>query len=491
MKFGLFYKWLLSLLLMLGVLIALILLVVNWSFQRGFVSYAQQNDLQRVQAVVAELVRFRAQEGSWETLRSDYRHWPRLLASAGLEVPPQMREQPPLPPRTRPELDEHPAERAQPDPSTATLPLALRLVLVDAHHDPVAGPGLPIQQNQWYPVAYQGEVVGWVGLQPVEIITDQLASSFIEQQRTNLVWICLAGLLLALLVATVWARWLLRPIQRVMLAARQLAAGRYRVSVPVQGRNELAELAANFNQLARTLERNEQLRRQWILDISHELRTPIAVIGGEVEAILDGIRQPTPERMAALHSEIGALGQLVDDLHLLSLADQATLKLNLRSVDLMALVREQQTHFEARLQQQGLSLSVEGPESLILQADPRRLAQLVGNLLENSLRYTDAQGEIRIRLGGDPNRVWLVLEDTPPGVPEAELEKIFDRLHRVDRSRSRALGGSGLGLAICREIVRAHGGEIHAEAASLGGLGIHLQLLRKGPGSGKLENEDG
>lgn len=322
MKFGVFYTWLLSLLFTLGVVIILILTVVNWSFQRGFVSYARQNEVHQAEALVQQLSDLYARQGSWDPLRNDHRQWPLLLESAGIAVPPQMGEQPPML-EPVPGLPAPPDASAlasnEPDLAVAMLPLAHRMVLLDGNRELLAGPRIPVPDEYWFAVVHEGQAVGWLGLQPIEIVSDELARSFIDQQRLNLIWISLAGLLLALLLASVWARWFLRPIRQVMQGARQLASGDYDSRVPVHGNTELAELAANFNRLARTLARNEQLRRQWIVDISHELRTPIAVIGGEVEAILDGIRQPTPERMAALHSEIGALGKLVDDLHLLSL----------------------------------------------------------------------------------------------------------------------------------------------------------------------------
>lgn len=477
MKFGLFYKWLLSLVLTLGLVILLILIVVNWSFQRGFVSYARQNEIHQVESLVSQLATAYDQQGSWDFLRHDSRQWSRLLVSAGIDIPPRLRDQPPFP---APEPRENPGPTpAQPDLAAAMVPLAHRILLLDAYRNPLTGPPIPVPEDYWYPVHSEGRVVGWLGLQPIEIVSDELSRSFIEQQRTNLVWLSLAGLVLALILATIWARWFLRPIHQVMKGARQLASGHYDTRVPVNGNNELAELAGNFNRLARTLDRNEQLRRQWIVDISHELRTPVAIIGGEVEAILDGIRQPTQERMEALHTEIGALGKLVDDLHLLSLADQASLELTLEPVDLNRLVREQIACFEPRMAQQGLVL-IPPPETapLILQADARRLSQLVSNLLENCLRYTDAPGEVRILLQEDRDHIRLEVQDSPPGVPEEERAKIFDRLYRVDRSRSRALGGSGLGLAICREIVLAHGGEIRAGESPLRGLSIKVQLPR-------------
>lgn len=151
-----------------------------------------------------------------------------------------------------------------PDLEAVNIPLAHRIVLADENRGSVTGPRIPIQKENWFSISSDGQLVGWLGLQPIEIINDELARSFVDQQRANLIWISVAGLLLALLLATVWACWFLRPIHLVMQGARQLAAGRYDVSVPVSGNNELAELAGNFNQLARTLARNEQLRRQWM-----------------------------------------------------------------------------------------------------------------------------------------------------------------------------------------------------------------------------------
>ncbi len=476
-----FYKWLLSLLLTFSVIITMILLVVNWSFQRGFVSYVQQIETRQVVHTANLLAGEYSQHGSWQFLRGDGRQWARLLEASAITVPPEMRE-----PRRPPNREETGAVHVpeQPDLMAAMVPLAHRIVLVDSNRERVAGPPIPVSEENWYPISADGQSVGWLGLQPTEIVGNQLARSFIDQQRTNLIWIMLAGLVLALLVALAWARWFLNPIHRVMNAARELAAGHYEVKVPVEGRNELSELAINFNQLAKTLARNQQLRRQWIVDISHELRTPIAVLGGEVEAILDGIRQPTPERMTALHGEIAALGKLVNDLHLLSLADQASLELTWAEVDLAGLVRDQIAHFQSRMEQQGLALDTEIPGQVRLRADAHRLSQLVKNLLENSLRYTDPGGRVCVRLSADDTMVVLDVLDSAPAVSEEDCEKIFDRLYRVDRSRSRALGGSGLGLAICREIVLAHGGTIFADRSSLGGLAIRVELPRSGASAG-------
>nr|WP_232348926.1 ATP-binding protein [Neptunomonas qingdaonensis] len=310
------------------------------------------------------------------------------------------------------------------------------------------------------------------------MVTDQLARSFINQQRHSFVWVAVSVLLLSVLVAAGWARWFLRPIHNVIQGAKQLSAGDYETRVQVKGHDELAGLALNFNQMAKTLQRNEQLRRQWVADISHELRTPIAVLSGEVEVLLDGIRKPTQQRISSLYNDIRSLSKLVDDLHQLSLADQGAMELLLTDVDIYAISHDLLLLFEPRMQEHGLQLSLdaEPAHNFSVIGDERRLIQLISNLLENSLRYTDSGGEVRIQISTAGNKLTLCVSDSTPGVPESDLSRIFDRLYRVDKSRSRSVGGSGLGLSICKTIVEAHAGQIVAQNGPLGGLNIIVQL---------------
>jgi two-component system sensor histidine kinase BaeS len=485
---SIFIKLLLTLLVTLAVTLVLMLVIVNWSFQRGFVSYIQQGEMEQATDLAEILGEQYAHQGSWDFIRANPRRWPQALESAGIEMPlrppgaPRGRDQAPpfhgRPPHQRPgggpPLEGRPAS-GRPSES---VPLVRRLSLVDAGRKPLAGPGASADHDHWLAVQSGGTTVGWVGLKPMEVVADRLARSFIDHQRDNFAWGSVAVLLLSVLVAAGWARLFLRPIHRVVQGAKQLAAGDYAVRVPVKGDDELAALALNFNQMAKALQRNEQLRRQWVADISHELRTPIAVIGGEVEALLDGIRTPTRQRIASLYSDISALGKLVEDLHQLSLADQGTLELVPTDVNLYALAQDLLLLFEPRMEQQGLTLSLEADlsQNLSLIGDERRLGQLLRNLLENSLRYTDTGGDVRLRLSSTGGMLSIQLSDSAPGVPDAELEKIFDRLYRVDKSRSRLVGGSGLGLSICKNIVQAHAGSIDAVNSSQGGLTIRVEL---------------
>lgn len=484
MRSRIFFKLLLTLLTTLGVTVALMFVVVNWSFQRGFVAYILQSEIEQVTELSGLLSEQYAKQDSWDFLYNNRGRWPQLLESADISAPPPHRGPPPpqglpndrpQPPHKRP--PSNPAEHLTTDRAIGSA-LAHRISLFDADRIPLAGPKNISSDAHWISVHVKGASVGWLGLQPADVITDQLARSFINQQRDNFVWVSISILLLSIFVAAVWARWFLRPIHKVMQGATQLAAGDYEARVHVRGHDELAGLALNFNQMANTLQRNEQLRRQWVADISHELRTPLAVLSGEVEALLDGIRKPTHSRISSLYSDIQALSKLVDDLHQLSLADQGAMELILTDVDIYWIVQDLHVLFEPRMQEHGLTLTLDATpfQTFSVVGDVHRLIQLVSNLLENSLRYTDAGGEVCIKLTTTANNLILNISDSSPGVPIADLSKIFERLYRVDKSRSRSVGGSGLGLSICKNIVEAHAGKIIAENSPMGGLSITVQL---------------
>ncbi|WP_372739291.1 ATP-binding protein [Neptunomonas sp.] len=493
MRSRIFIKLLLTLLATLAVTVVLMLVVVNWSFQRGFVAYIQQGETEQVTGLADLLSEQYAKQENWNFLLNSRGRWPQILASAGIEMPPPPHGSSPqrTPQREPPgeqfresgqPLHDQPAlkpvERSSTDWPAASAPLAHRISVIDVNRKPLLGPKTLPDNTQWIPVQVEETTVGWLGLQPIDMVTDQLARSFINQQRYSFVWVAVSVLLLSVLVAAGWARWFLRPIHNVIQGAKQLSAGNYEARVQVKGHDELAGLALNFNQMAKTLQRNEQLRRQWVADISHELRTPIAVLSGEVEVLLDGIRKPTHQRISSLYNDIRSLSKLVDDLHQLSLADQGAMELLLTDVDIYAISHDLLLLFEPRMQEHGLKLSLDAEPShnLSVIGDERRLIQLISNLLENSLRYTDSGGEVRIQISTTGNKLTLCVSDSTPGVPESDLSKIFDRLYRVDKSRSRSVGGSGLGLSICKTIVEAHEGQIVAKNGPLGGLNIIVQL---------------
>jgi len=237
-------------------------------------------------------------------------------------------------------------------------------------------------------------------------------------------------------------------------------------------------LTQDFNSLALTLEKNEQGRRQWVADISHELRTPLAVLRGEIEALQDDVRQFTPEAIHSLYSEVMRLNRLVDDLFQLSMSDIGALTYKKENVDGAAILNHAADLFRAEFAKKNITLTVNAPAEgeLYLLGDHERLHQLFDNLLSNSLKYTDADGELRIRCQTADGGTEILFQDSSPGVPAADIDKLFERLFRVENSRSRTSGGAGLGLAICRNIVEAHGGTIAAEPSPFGGLSIRVTL---------------
>jgi two-component system sensor histidine kinase BaeS len=353
-----------------------------------------------------------------------------------------------------------------------------RLALLDADKSVLFGrvddPGRLVLT----PITAEGRAVGYVGMLPGPALSELVDVRFVEQQRRSFVLIALLVGLVSVALAWPLANTLVRPIERIAEGARALAAGRYGTRVPAGSRDELGELARDFNALAQALERIEQARRQWVADISHELRTPLSVLRGELEALQDGVRPLDQAAVASLAADVERLNRLVEDLYQLARSDLGTLSYRRERVDPVALLRDDVAALAGEFAAAGLAVSIREPVpgQVVAHADPDRLSQLWRNLLRNSLRYTDAGGRLEIGIGRQDGRLILDFQDTAPGVPESDLPHLFERFYRVEASRSRAHGGAGLGLAICRNIVAAHGGRIEARPSPLGGLWIRVEL---------------
>jgi two-component system, OmpR family, sensor histidine kinase BaeS len=276
-----------------------------------------------------------------------------------------------------------------------------------------------------------------------------------------------AGIVLGGLAAWWLVRRLMRPLEQLTLASRSIAVGDLAARVPEPPDPELRSLATAFNQMAATLERVEELRRALVEDVAHELRTPLTSLRGYTEALADGVVNPTPEMLRNIHEEIERLTRLVEGLDQLA-RGEATMRTRARvEVDLGAVVRRTLELVSPELASRQIDVRIEdGGDLPPLRADPDGIGQVVTNLVQNAARYTDDGGAITIRLEAERGR-WLVcaVENTGSEIPERELPLIWERLHRVDRSRARVSGGAGIGLAIVRQIVRAHGGEVGASSA--------------------------
>lgn len=432
-----------------------VLILMHWavriSFERGFIDYIKRGNEQRLTLLSEALSEQYTLHGSWRFLRHNDRYIFQLLRSFDRE-PDSSADMPPHGWRTQ-------------------------FWVTDEHHQRLVGPlgSIPIDGAS-RAITANGNNVGWVIASPVERLTRSTDINFDKQQRRTS-WIIVGlSILLAAGATFPLARGLLRPVKRLVEGTHHLAAGDFTTRIIAPGQDELGRLAQDFNQLACTLEKNQQMRRDFMADISHELRTPLAVLRGELEAIQDGIRSFTPETLSSLQMEVGTLSKLVDDLHQLSLSDEGALAYQKKPLDIVALLEVAAGAFKERFRSRQLSIHLALPEHVIFFGDRDRLSQLFNNLLENSLRYTDAGGQLTIGGIMTPQAFILTFSDSAPGVSEAQLAQIFERFYRTEGSRNRASGGSGLGLAICQNIVQAHGGQLSATHSPSGGISINVEL---------------
>jgi two-component system sensor histidine kinase BaeS len=331
-----------------------------------------------------------------------------------------------------------------------------------------------------------GQAVGYVTIAPRRQLSNPADQNFAREQERSIYLIAAVALIFAALISAILARQLTRPIRALASGARSITAGHYDTRIPVAHGDELGDLAGDFNQLAETLEKSRLSRQRWVADIAHELRTPLAILRGELDAIEDGVRAFDTTTRKSLQAEVARLTKLVGDLHDLSVYDEGGLNYQSERVDIGALLSAVLENAENRLRDAGIELTRQLPKEIIeVLADTTRLEQLFTNLFENTLRYTDSPGSLHVICSVDSDMVELQFADSAPGVPDRSLGQVFDRLFRVSTSRSRDTGGSGLGLSICKAIVDAHGGTIQAMNSDAGGMLIRVRLPLADPAGGK------
>jgi signal transduction histidine kinase len=292
------------------------------------------------------------------------------------------------------------------------------------------------------------------------------AETFLDNFGQTL-WIAgLSGAVLAMLLGGLSARRIVAPLSTVSTAARLVAAGDLTQRVNIGGSGELAELGESFNVMAETLSRDRELRRNMVADIAHELRTPLSIIMGNTEAMLDGVLEANAENLHSLHQETALLARLVEDLRTLSLAEAGQLRFYARDMDLKELASQVIEGFQAQFAARKVRVALQAPdEGLRAYADPDRTAQVMRNLLSNAFHYTPEGGRVTVRLSAATEGATVSVADSGAGIPAEDLPHVFDRFYRVDRSRSRSTGGSGLGLAIVKQLVEMQGGRVWADSA--------------------------
>jgi two-component system, OmpR family, sensor histidine kinase BaeS len=460
MRLGITSKLFFAILLTCVVVALAMAAAIRGSFNQGFLGYLNEQEEQRLEMLRPTLASAYARQGSWDFLRGNPRQWFSLIRPPGLPQNDDGPDRPPLP------------------PESDMTGLNLRVSLLDAQKNLVIGNPRLHADAKLKSIEVGGATVGWVALVPFQQVSTGAALRFQEQQLKASSIIGGSAILLAALVAWLLARTLLAPVRHIAASTHKLATGDYTSRVTVSSRDELGQLAEDFNHLAVTLEKNEKLRRAFMADVSHELRTPLAVLKGELEALQDGVRPVTPAAIESLQSEVMTVGKMIDDLYELSLSDAGALNYKKARTDILDVLRMTANAFQDRFTQKqvALELDVAAHQAAYCYGDAGRLRQLFANLLENAARYTDAGGKLVITAGVAARMITLRFDDTKPGVPDAMLPHLFERFFRAEQSRNRGTGGAGLGLAICRNIVEAHQGAIAAAQSPLGGLRITVSL---------------
>lgn len=489
-----------------GVAIAMFL-VMQWSFDRGFLNYVNTQEKEHMMSLGDALIDVYQSEGSWDQLTNNHRQWHQLISNSAPDLnsgpPPDHKRRPPPPRRNeknrvnddfrsgQPQNFQRPphhnpppfGESSRPPKKEGRHPPPPRkprpkVILLDADKNTLFGPPEGIEQFSLSPLTSQGETIGYVGIKPAKEISDAHDLVFAQEQSQTFLMIAVAMVVISILLSVPVASSLVRPIRRLAQGTQRLISGKFDTHIPITTYDELGTLSTDFNTLATTLKENEHARQQWVADISHELRTPLAILKGEIEAIEDGIRQPTPNNISSLGQEVNHLSHLVNDLYELSMSDIGALNYQKSNTDILPIVQHCVDSFIDQFSQKNITLSqspTAEPEVELL-IDPQRVKQLINNLLKNSYRYTDEGGTSHVSVEVTTNDVLIHIDDSAPGVPSSEIPKLFERLYRVEGSRNRASGGAGLGLAICNNIVNAHDGKIYAQPSSHGGLRVSVQL---------------
>lgn len=298
---------------------------------------------------------------------------------------------------------------------------------------------------------------------------------FLDTLNIVLISIGIFSLIFSALIGVLLAKRISRPILKTVDAARKIAGGSYKERIDEKtNTKEIDMLIGSINHLAKSLENHETLRKQLTEDVSHEIRTPISILQSHIEAMLEGLWEPTRERLQSCNDEIKRIGSLVSDLEKLHRLDSENLKLNKSEINLADIVKKAAKSFDVALKDKNLSISISGHCSNML-ADEDRLGQVAINLLSNAVKYSKEGGSIKINIFETSQSVGFSIIDNGIGIPEKELPFIFERFFRADKSRNRNTGGSGLGLAISKSIVEAHGGEIFVESQV--NHGSHFKIM--------------
>lgn len=338
------------------------------------------------------------------------------------------------------------------------------LVLTNVGRDSIFGTFVHTNGSRWLVFAEPHPALGRALIfyaQPEPTVGEFFNEFFLRP----LVYAGALALLLALLLAVVIGRSVARPLGTMAGAAEAIARGEYDQRVPPEGPNEVRRVAGSFNSMAAQVKSTQQAQRDFVANVSHDLKTPLTAISGWSQALLDGAAEAPEERQRAaetIYNEAGRMERMVNELLDLARIESGQLQLKMRQVDLSQLLTDVYHSQLPRARAKGIDLTLDAADALPVVGDSDRLTQIFTNLADNALAYTPAGGRVHLATRAAGGAVEGVVTDTGPGIPAEELPRVFERFYRLEKSRARSENGrgSGLGLAIVYELVTAHGGQI-------------------------------
>ena len=455
MKFGLSFKLFLTILAACALVLVINGAIGRYSFKRDFLGYLNDQGVERMHEVLPRVASAYEKAGDWDFARKDPESWFQLMHPPSIKPPP-FRGVPPVSDQTG---------------------AILRFAVLDMRGDVVVGNANAAQDAIRLPVTAKGQQVGWLAMVPFQRTIAAGDVRFYDAQVRAWWFNGVVSVLIAALLAFLLTSTLLKRLKTLTQFVHKLTLGDYSQRIPPRNRDEFDQLASDISQLASKLENIEHNRRAFMADISHELRTPLAVLKAELEAVEDGIRPMSPATLAPLQSEVNQLNKLVDDLYDLAVTQTGQFSYAFDVLDVNRVLNASHATMLARASDANLSMQLNSSlHPVFIRGDENRIQQLLSNLLENAIRYTDQGGQVRLQISSTDTAALICIEDSAPGVDAEARLQLFERFYRVEASRSRASGGSGLGLAICRNIVESHHGSISAHASVLGGLRIEIRL---------------
>ena len=459
-------------------LVTILVFLMQWSIGKGMINYVNTKEIEALQPVVLKLAEEYKKENSWKSLESEDNKFRHLIVTQlrGSEFSLPRRKRPPESFSFRPPPPTGSSILKGPPPKGFD---SLYAVL-NVNENVVVGRYIEGIEYSKTDIVIDNLVVGYFAVSKRNELTQGYEVDFIEQQQYYLWIIAILAMTLVTIVTLPLARHVVEPIKLITRGMHKLTQGDYQQSVNLKRKDELGQLSQDYNELALTLAENDTARKRWLANISHELRTPVAILRGELEAMLDDVRPLTKENIASANDEVKHLHKLIDDLNLLTSADIGGMHYRKKKENLAELMRNVAKKYQSYLNDAGIELNLDISDvEIYAHLDQIRLYQLFKNIINNSIKYSSATlFSISLITEMKDNQLHAIikLQDNGIGVEEIHLPHLFEHLYRVDNSRNRKTGGSGLGLSICKHIVMAHQGEIYAEKSEHGGLTIVITL---------------